>query len=66
MQREALAFYYMHNLEGSDVERELRDGFVEFWRASNVKPCTDERLLDAFQKFAGLPSFTTFARALIS
>ena len=23
MQREALAFYYMHNLEGSDVEREL-------------------------------------------
>jgi hypothetical protein len=66
MQREALAFYYMHNLEGSDVERELRDGFVEFWRASNVKPCTDERLLDAFRRFVGLPSFTTFARALIS
>ena len=66
MRREALAFYYMHNLEGSDLERELRDGFVEFWRASNVKPYEDERLLDAFRRFAELPSFSAFARALIA
>jgi hypothetical protein len=66
MEREALAFYYMHNHEGSNLERELRDGFVEFWRASNVQPYSTQQLLDAFRRFAALPSFSTFARDLIS
>ncbi len=66
MQREALAFYYMHNHEGSGPERELRDGFVELWRASNVQPYSPQRLLDAFRRFSALPSFSTFARDLVS
>jgi len=66
MQREALAFYYMHNLEGSERERELQEGFIEFWRASNVSPYSAERLLDAFRQFTTLPSFNDFARDLVS
>jgi len=66
MQREALAFYYMHNHEGSQRERELRDGFVEFWRASNVQPYSSGQLLDAFRRFTTLPSFSAFARDLVS
>ncbi len=66
MRREALAFYYMHNHEGSELECELRDGFVELWRASNVQPYSDARLLEAFRRFATLPSFSTFARNLLS
>lgn len=34
MKRQALAFYYMHNLHGDPESRALGDAFVEYWKAS--------------------------------
>jgi hypothetical protein len=64
MRRQALAFYYMHNLYGDDEEKVLQRAFVEFWRACNIGKITEEVILHHFQKFVSLPAFGHFVANL--
>jgi hypothetical protein len=57
MQRQALAFYYMHNLYDSDDERALRHAFVEFWKACNLGPTTEDAVLHSLRGLVNLPAF---------
>jgi hypothetical protein len=42
LRRQALAFYYMHNLHGDRDELELRRHYVEFWKVADVEPMPSE------------------------
>ena len=64
MQRQALAFYYMHNLYGAGDERELQQAFVAFWRACNVGVVTEDGVMRAFQTLVNLPAFGRFVMAM--
>lgn len=64
MQRQALAFYYMHNLYGNDDERALQQAFVEFWKACNVGAMTEEAVLCGFRQLVDLPAFDRFIATL--
>jgi hypothetical protein len=57
MQREALAFYYMHNIYGDDDRQQLRHAFVEFWKACNLGRVSKDNVLDAFARLINLKSF---------
>lgn len=65
MQRQALAFYYMHNLYGSPDELELRQAFVAFWKACNVGVATQEGVFQGLQALRRLPAFGRFVEALV-
>lgn len=65
MQRQALAFYYMHNLFGGEDERALQHAFVEFWKACNVGSITEETVLDHFRSLVNLPAFDRFIATLV-
>ena len=60
MQRQALAFYYMHNLYAAGDERELQLALVDFWRASNVGTLNEGELTQAFIALVNLPAFRRF------
>jgi hypothetical protein len=64
MRRQALAFYYMHNLYGVGDQSVLREAFVHFWKTSNVGVTTEQQLVQAFLTFARLPAFDRFVAAL--
>lgn len=66
MQRQALAFYYMHNLHGVGNERELQQAFVAFWRACNVGIVTEDAVILSFQALVNLPAFDRFVKAMVS
>lgn len=66
MQRQSLAFYYMHNLHGSDSEVELRKAFVAFWRACNVGAASENEVVKSFQDLIRLPAFSKFVEALVN
>lgn len=57
MQRQALAFYYMHNLYGTGQERELQQLFVALWRACNVGGAEEKIILAAFRALTESASF---------
>ena len=57
MRRQALAFYYMHNLYGPDDERQLQRAFVEFWSLCNGTQASEEEILTRFHEFVELPGF---------
>lgn len=65
MERQALAFYYMHNLYGSVDERELQRAFVAFWRACNVGNATEHEVIQSFQELVRLPAFGRFVEAMV-
>jgi hypothetical protein len=60
MRRQSLAFYYMHNLYGDGDANILRRAFVDFWRACNIGPLTEDAIFKQFQKFINLPEFDRF------
>lgn len=64
MHRQALVFYYMHNLAGSPDERVLCDAFVQFWRACNTGEVTEEGVITGFRHLVGLPAFQRFVGRL--
>jgi hypothetical protein len=66
MQRQALAFYYMHNLHGSAEERELCRAFVQFWRACNSGEVTPKGVLESFRYLVELPAFEAYAEQLLN
>ena len=64
MQRQALAFYYMHNLHGAGDERELQQAFAAFWRACNVGVVTEGGVMRGFLTLVNLPAFSRFVKAM--
>lgn len=66
MQRQALAFYYMHNLHGDDDQLALRQAFVLFWKACNVGEITERAVMQGFQALVRLPAFDRFVAAMVS
>lgn len=66
MQRQALAFYYMHNLHGARDERELQQAFVAFWRACNVGEADEDTLIRSFNELIKLAEFDRFVKAMVS
>jgi hypothetical protein len=66
MQRQALAFYYMHNLYDAGGEREMTQAFVAFWRACNVGVATEDGVMRGFQALVNLPAFDRFVMAMAS
>lgn len=65
MQRQALIFYYMHNLYGDSDAMALRRAFLEFWRACNMGEATEEGVLSGFRDLIGLPAFERFVAILV-
>ena len=66
MQRQALAFYYMHNLYGDDDQRQLQQDFVTFWKACNVCEATEGDVMSSFHALVCSPSFDRFVGAMAS
>jgi hypothetical protein len=66
MQRQALAFYYMHNLHGTRDERELQQAFVAFWRACNVGEAAEDTLIRSFNELIKLAEFDRFVKAMVN
>lgn len=55
MRRQALAFYYMHNLYGTDSEKQIRHALAEFRRSCH-SPQSDEReILSRLNELMALP-----------
>jgi hypothetical protein len=64
MRRQALVFYYMHNLAGSPDERALCDAFVNFWRSCNTGDVTEEGVASGFRAIVEMPAFARFVQQL--
>jgi hypothetical protein len=64
MKRQALAFYYMHNLYGTEEEREMRQAIGTFWRACNVGMPTEEGVMRSLHALINLPAFDRFVTNL--
>jgi hypothetical protein len=65
MRRQALAFYYMHNLYDAGDHAVLRDAFVRFWRACNVGSVSKAELMQAFHALVQLPAFDRFVAGMV-
>ena len=59
MRDQALAFYYMHNLSGSNIERELKKRYLSLWEACNVGGSTSQ-VEDALFKLKSCEGFQTY------
>lgn len=55
MRKQALMFYYMHNLHGSAEEFDVRARFLGFWKACHDAACTEADLVRAYQRFCEAP-----------
>jgi hypothetical protein len=66
MQRQALAFYYMHNLYGAVDERELSVAFMKFWLACNTGTISATNISNSFNDLIKLPAFDDFVERLVS
>ncbi len=67
MQRQALAFYYVHNnLHLDRDERELQQAYATLWRACNVGVPTADKVMAAYTNLVHLPAFNRFVMTLAS
>ena len=64
MRRQALAFYYMHNVYGDGDAKTLRRAFVDFWSACNTGTLKEDSILKQYQKLINLPAFDRFVMSL--
>jgi hypothetical protein len=64
MRRQALAFYYMHNLHGAADELQLRQAFATFWKACNLDDPTEAAVMRTFEALVSLPVFNRFIAAM--
>jgi hypothetical protein len=60
MQRQALAFYYMHNLHKSRDEKDLLQAFVALWQSCNVSESGKDEVMHAFHALVNLSAFDRF------
>ena len=66
MRKQALMFYYMHNLYGTDTERALASSFISLWRDCNFGDSTQEAITTHLKAFTALPGFDDFIARLAS
>lgn len=64
MRRQALAFYYMHNLYGDADTLALRSAFLAFWKSANVGESTEDAVIAEFQALVGLQAFDGFIKRM--
>jgi hypothetical protein len=65
MQRQALMFYYMHNLFVDADQQALRTAFVAFWKDCNGGSATQEAVLSRFHDLVHLPAFERFIDEMV-
>lgn len=65
MQRQALEFYYMHNLHEVAGARELQLAFVHLWKSCNIAENTHSAIMLSFSELTNLSAFENFLTALI-
>lgn len=65
MRRQALMFYYMHNLHGTPEELALRQAFVQFWYACNIGEGKDAEVLSALQNLRDQKAFQILMHDLV-
>ncbi|MEY2859809.1 MAG: hypothetical protein RL392_267 [Pseudomonadota bacterium] len=72
LKRQALMFYYMHNLYGDDDAVALRTAFVNFWRSCNNSDTlvpneeSTRTILQDFEYLARLPAFGRFVDGMVA
>ena len=64
MRRQALAFYYMHNLALEGGQRATHEAFVAFWKATNVAPIEEADVQRTLKELVALPSFESHLREM--
>ncbi|OYT92562.1 MAG: hypothetical protein CFE43_07915 [Burkholderiales bacterium PBB3] len=64
MQRQALIFYYMHNLFGDGDSLALKQAFVELWMACNMRKSSEAEVMSSFKALTKLPAFDRFVDRL--
>jgi hypothetical protein len=64
MERQALVFYYMHNLHMADGERELQMAYVAFWKSCHVADASDDDVMHGFRNLIDHPAFGRFVDAI--
>ena len=57
LRREALAFYYMHNLHGDADDLTLRSRFIALWKACQDPEASADELLSALSELRRSPRF---------
>jgi hypothetical protein len=65
LRHEALAFYYMHNLFGTDGELALRNAFVTWWKCCHQPESSEAEMLEHFDALRQSPALRAFARTLV-
>lgn len=66
LRREALAFYYAHNLYGTEDQLSLRRAYSNFWRVCNVGTPTEQEIVASFEELIALPGFGQTVEAIAS
>jgi hypothetical protein len=57
MRRQALIFFYMHNVFGSEEELALRMAFIKFWTCAHKKNYTQEDFCKSLQSLRDIPGW---------
>lgn len=57
MRRQALAFYYMHNLYGGEETLTLRSRYTRFWKDCHNADATDDLLVQRLRELLQAPGF---------
>ena len=65
MRRQALIFYYMHNIHGVPEEIALVRSFSTLWNACNQRDGNDSAVLSALKNLSNQKAFHTFIHDLI-
>lgn len=65
MRREALTFYYMHNLYGSPQELDLRARYIALWKACHDATTPAAQLLEALAALREAPAFAARVAAIV-
>jgi hypothetical protein len=64
MQRQALIFFYMHNVFGTPNQLSLRHEFAKLWKLCNGDSVRQSELAEALKEFIELPAFEQFVLSI--
>jgi hypothetical protein len=65
MRRQALEFYYMHNLYGDADALALKSAYAAFWKACHSNDCQDSVLAQRFADLCDSPAFKKRVQGLL-
>lgn len=66
MQRQALAFYYIHNIYGDEEFKVLRKALLAFWKLCHQDGVTDVEVTKHYRAIKDLPSFDRLIEIMIN